>query len=195
MIKEKIILASSSPRRLELLKLMGITPDKVIKPNVDEKLKEDEEINSFLKRITFEKAKDVKNRINFKNTLIISADTIVEINNEIIGKPSSRLDALKILKKLSGNTHLVKTGISIIKEEQIIFKAKTSEVKFAKLKDKQIERYLEQAEYMDKAGAYAIQGPACVFVEEIKGCYFNIMGFPINTFAQMMSEFSYTFPL
>ncbi len=186
MIKTKIILASSSPRRKELLQLINIKP-KVITPVYDETRKEKESIKTFLKRVSLGKGKSIKNENNF-DSIIISSDTIVIIDNKIIGKPKDRKHAFEILQKLSGKKHKVITGIAIHYKNKAIYNYKETYVYFEVLTKNEINTYLDNENYMDKAGAYAIQGLASVFIKKIDGCYFNVMGFPLNLFNNMLKE-------
>jgi len=182
----KIILASSSPRRKELLKLIGIEPE-VIEPMAKEHIKLEEKSSDFLKRLTILKGNSVYINEYF-NSIIISSDTIVLLKNNIIGKPKDREDAFCILKSLSKNVHEVWTGVSIIYKGKTYFDYAKTKVFFEEIKDDEIDYYLDNEDYMDKAGAYAIQGKASVFVKKIDGCFFNVMGFPLNLFFNMLKN-------
>jgi len=180
------ILASASPRRLELLNLLNIYPEVMI-PEIDEIPLEGEFPENFVSRIAYEKGRSIADRIN-SEILVISADTIVLINNMIIGKPSGREDAFKMLKLLSGKEHKVITGISLIYRGDKRIENSVTEVKFSELSDIEIDYYLDSERFLDKAGAYAIQGNASIFVERINGCYFNVMGFPLNLFYSLIKR-------
>jgi len=182
----KFILASSSPRRKELLKLVGIYPQ-IIVPMVEENRLPQESIDTFLRRISIAKGKAVFSNSLFE-TPIISADTIVVCENQLIGKPQSREDARKFLKILAGKSHDVLTGIAILYRGHSHYEFSRTQVLFSPISDIEIEYYLDNEDFMDKAGAYAIQGKAAVFVKEISGCYFNVMGFPINLFYSMLKK-------
>lgn len=182
----KIILVSSSPRRKELLKLIGLEPE-VIEPMVKEHIKLKEKSLDFLKRLTILKGNSVYINEYF-NSIIISSDTIVLLGNKIIGKPKDREDAFCILKSLSKNVHEVWTGVSIIYKGKTYFDYAKTKVFFEEIKDDEINCYLDNEDYMDKAGAYAIQGRASVFVKKIDGCFFNVMGFPLNLFFNMLKN-------
>ena len=186
--KINTILASASPRRLELLNLLNIYPDVKI-PELDEIPVEGELPGNFVSRIAYEKGRSIAEKNNSEN-LTISADTIVLLDNMIIGKPSGREDAFKMLKLLAGKEHKVITGISLIYRGDKRIKNSMTEVKFSQLSDKEIEYYLDTEIFLDKAGAYAIQGNASIFVERINGCYFNVMGFPLNLFYSLIREFN-----
>jgi len=182
----KIILASSSPRRKELLKLIGLEPE-VIEPMVKEHIKLKEKSSDFLKRLTILKGNSIYINEYF-NYVIISSDTIVLLKNKIIGKPKDRRDAFCILKSLSKNVHEVWTGVSIIYKGKTYFDYAKTKVFFEEIEDNEINYYLDNENYMDKAGAYAIQGMASVFVKKIDGCFFNVMGFPLNLFFNMLKN-------
>ncbi len=184
--KVNTILASSSPRRLELLKLINVFP-KVEIPEIEEKRKDDESMPEFVKRIAIEKGEEVRRRNDHRN-LIVSADTIVFIKNRIIGKPEGRKDAFEMLSILSGEVHEVITGVSLLYNNKCIFDMSYTSVKFSKMSEFEINYYLDNENWSDKAGAYAIQGIASIFIERIEGCYFNVMGFPINMFYNMIKE-------
>jgi septum formation protein len=188
----ELILASSSPRRKELLELIGIKPEIVI-PKVNEKRNPHESFPEFLRRITLSKAQSVFKE-HYYDSVVISADTIVILNKRLIGKPANREDAFLMLKDLSDRKHEVWTGICLLFKGKTWFKVSRTNVYFDKISESEIEYYLDHENYMDKAGAYAIQGRASVFVKRIEGCYFNVMGFPLHLFKKMLqtieSDFS-----
>ncbi|MBU5455445.1 septum formation protein [Keratinibaculum paraultunense] len=174
-----IVLASSSPRRRKLLEKYNVKPV-VVKSNIHEKINSNETIEQIAMALAFEKANQLEDRFS-NGEIIIGADTIVACNDKILGKPKDEYDAFNMLKFLSDKEHLVLTGICIIKANsniKVIDYEKTI-VKFRKLSDKKIQKYIETKEYIDKAGAYGIQGLGGVLVEWIKGCYFNVVGLPI----------------
>lgn len=176
---KNIILASASPRRYELLDKFGLKFE-VVSSSIKEKVNKNEDPKIVAMSLAFEKANSISNIIN-SNSIIISADTIVVQGNRILEKPQSRNEARSMLKSLSGNEHEVITGISIVESElniKIIDYEKTY-VKFRKLNDDLIEKYLDTDEYKDKAGSYGIQGVGSILVEKINGCYFNVMGLPL----------------
>jgi len=186
MSKRNFILASTSSRRKELLHLIDIKPE-IIPPVYEEFQNTNENIHDFLKRVSIGKGKSIINKKLF-DSVIISSDTIVVIKNNIIGKPKDREDAFNILKKLSNNMHTVITGIAIHYKEKCMYDFRETKVYFEHLSDKSINSYLDKAIYMDKAGAYAIQGLASVFIKKIEGCFFNVMGFPLNLFSNMLKK-------
>jgi len=188
----QIILASSSPRRRLLLKKLNLE-FKIIKPFINEKkiLKKINNNNPYTVAclLAFEKALSVAKKI--KNRIILGADTIVVLKNEIIGKPENVDDAVKILKKLSGSTHRVITGVALINSETFNFItfSDTSYVSFKKLKLREILNYIKNNNVMDKAGAYAIQEGADPFIKEIKGSYDNVVGLPTEKLKKVLGVF------
>jgi septum formation protein len=179
-----LILASSSPRRIELLNQMGLKP-KVIKPEVDETVRPGEAPRALVKRLARSKAKAVS-ELAPKSALIISADTIVVASNgrEILNKPLDLKDARRMLGKLSGKTHTVLTGFCVLKKHQgkdelVALKVVRTEVKIRKLTSRQITDYLARGESLDKAGAYAAQcAGGTLLIEAIFGSYTNVVGLP-----------------
>ncbi len=185
-LKMDIILASSSPRRKELLKLLGIEP-RIMIPEVDEGIKPGEPIENFIRRVATAKGRAVYSD-NYYHTPIISADTIVLCEKKLIGKPQTRAEAFEFLKILSNNVHDVLTGVSILYRGTSHYDLARTRVEFTGISDEELTYYLDNENYMDKAGAYAIQGKASVFVKRIDGCYFNVMGFPLNLFYTMLKK-------
>ena len=175
---EKIILASNSPRRREIL-------GNFIDFNVISKETQEIKDDSFLPWTTvtalaFEKGIEVAK--DYEDKIVLSADTLVELDGKLLGKPKNREDARVMIKSLSGKTHNVYTGYAIFKLSQKIkyVSYDKSSVKFYDLSDDEIEKYLDTDEYKDKAGAYGIQGKGSLLVEKIEGDFFNIVGFPIG---------------
>jgi septum formation protein len=186
--KEMIILASISKRRIQILRKLGLK-FKVIKSNVDENIKCRNPI-SLAKKLALMKAMKVAEKV--KSGIVIGADTIVVLNNEVIGKPRDKHDAKRILKKLSGRKHLVITGIAVIdaRRKKAIVDFEKTEVKFRKISNNEIEKYLKKERVTDKAGAYAIQGKACAFIERINGCYYNVVGLPVVKLIKILKRFN-----
>jgi len=177
--KLPIYLASQSPRRKKLLEQINLK-FKVVVVNTAEKIKKGEMPVDTCKRIALEKIEAAKNII--PNGLIITADTIVVIDNKILGKPKNKKDAFRILKMLSGRTHQVYTGFSLFNSEtgKTITGFERTIVKFRDLEEDEILNYIESGSPMDKAGAYGIQDDyGAVFVEKITGCYYNVVGLPL----------------
>ncbi|KAF0152076.1 MAG: septum formation protein [Ignavibacteria bacterium] len=177
---QQIFLASKSPRRRKLLKQIGLK-FKSFSVNLNEEILEGEHPVQTVKRLAQHKLKEAENKI--KDAIIITADTIVVLNQEIIGKPKDEKDAAKILNKLSGKTHQVYTGFAILNQKtnkKIVSYEKTF-VTFRKLTKSEILEYIKTGSPMDKAGAYGIQDDfGAVFVEKINGCYYNVVGLPIQ---------------
>lgn len=176
-MEKELILASSSPRRRSLMKLMGIPFSVVTPEGVDETLV-NKDIENEILDLAVRKAESV---LKIKPwCTVIGADTIVYLDGEILGKPASKEEAFSYLKRLSGNTHSVITGVAIIcKTSRIAFFEKTL-VTFRKIPEKSILKYIGTGIPMDKAGAYGIQDYGALFVKEIKGDFYNVMGFPIG---------------
>jgi septum formation protein len=182
----EFILASSSPRRRELLKLLDIEP-LILTPSIKEHRKDGETIEAFVKRIAIAKGKNVYKDDYFEVPLI-SADTVVYCDRRLIGKPTTRSEAFQFLTFLSGRVHVVLTGISIIYQGITTYDLARTNVEFVNIRKSEIDHYLDNENYMDKAGAYAIQGKASVFVRRIDGCFFNVMGFPLNLFYSLLKK-------
>ncbi|MDY0296626.1 MAG: nucleoside triphosphate pyrophosphatase [Acidobacteriota bacterium] len=176
----RVVLASSSPRRLELMRMIGLDPE-VRPPQVAEVLRAGEDKMDFIQRVTLEKGRSAA-QAGEEDVLVVSADTVVILNDTIVGKPRSRDHAREILHALSGKMHQVWTAVALFRSGREWLDVERTRVWFATLTATEIERYLDREHYQDKAGAYAIQGRAAVFVKRIDGCYFNVMGFPLRLF-------------
>ncbi len=183
-----IILASASPRRYELLQTAGLN-FKVVPSEFDESSVNISDPVDYVKEVSRQKGKIVSWK--YPDHLVISADTIVVIEDKILGKPEHEDNAFEMLKLLSGKTHLVYTAFSLfIKSYEKEHTSLTStEVTFRKLKDEEILAYINTGEPFDKAGAYAIQGQGQMLVEKINGCYSNIVGFPLASFFTELDNF------
>ncbi|MBD5638518.1 Maf-like protein [Clostridium botulinum] len=188
---ENIILASASQRRQELLKRI-LENFQIIVSDFDESsIPFKNNIQSYVMNLAEGKARSVSKKImDQDNNLIIGCDTIVAFNNRILGKPKDKKDAFEMLQALSGNEHEVYSGLAIldVKSNKIIKDFVCTKVKFSKLSSVQIEKYINTGDPMDKAGAYGIQGKAGVFVENINGCYYNVVGLPLNKLNSMLME-------
>ncbi|EQK47800.1 MULTISPECIES: Maf family protein [Paraclostridium] len=180
-----IILASGSPRRKEILENTNLKFS-VITSDIDERIFENEEPIQLVLRLAFEKCMSVAQ--NNPSDLVIGADTIVVLDNEILGKPKNEEEAFNTLSKLSNREHQVITGMSIVnlENEKKIVDYAISNVKFKKLTDQDIKDYISTKECLDKAGSYGIQGYGALLVEEIKGDYFNIVGLPISKLSDIL---------
>jgi septum formation protein len=172
----RLILASASPRRSELLRLAGI--DFIVRSRpVEEIPRAGEAPEQYSRRLAREKAAAARMS---PEELVLGADTIVVLGDHILEKPADAEDARRMLRMLSGKTHVVITGICLLHQEKEISDAELTRVHFAELTDREIDDYVASGEPMDKAGAYAIQGLASKFVDRIEGCYFNVMGLPLS---------------
>ena len=185
--KLKVVLASASPRRKELIKL--IFDDFTVLPaECDETLPDGINAVEAVEYLSKIKNNATKRLLN-GDELVISADTIVVVDGEILGKPTDKDDARRMIKLLNGRTHQVYTGITISQgEKSVTFNEKT-DVEFLPLTEKEIEDYISTSEPYDKAGAYGIQGKASLLVKGIKGDYFNVVGFPVSRLNRELSEF------
>ncbi len=178
-MNKTLILASQSPRRREILDIAGYKYT-VMPSNADE-MQFCESPSRLAEENAYGKAKEVFDRLNDENCVVLGSDTVVAIDNQILGKPKDEQDAFNMLESLSGNIHHVISGFAIIGKD---FEEKgfcISEVKFKRLSHEDILAYIATGEPMDKAGAYGIQEKASLFVEYIKGDFFNIVGLPISS--------------
>lgn len=182
---QPLILASSSPRRQELLKLLQI-PFQSIPANVNEDFSEKMNADEIVKELALRKAVEVAT--HHQDHWVIGSDTIVVLEEKILGKPVDRTDAKATLKKLSGNTHEVFTGVAIVYgHNQTVFVEKTK-VTFWNFSESDIEQYLDSGEPFDKAGSYGIQGYGSLFVKKIEGDYFSVVGLPVSKLARELKR-------
>ena len=182
----KTILASASPRRQELLRY--ITADfEVIPADVDETLPEGVPAEESAEFLAVRKAVHVAQQ-NI-NSVVIGSDTVVIIDDEILGKPVDEDDAERMLKKLSGRVHKVITGVCIACGNRTFSFSEATDVKFYKLSDEEIREYIKTGDPMDKAGAYGIQSAGCVLVEKIDGDFFAVMGLPVARLKRAIKMF------
>ena len=182
----KVILASKSPRREQLLKAI-FDEFEIIPSACEEVVPSDilsEKVAEHLAKI---KAKDVAKE--HKNALVIGADTVVIANGEILGKPKSEAQAVKMLEKLSGKIHTVVTGCCLCFGDKTCSFSQSTKVEFYSLSKSEIENYVKTGEPMDKAGAYGIQGKGALLVKKIDGDYFNVVGLPIARLKREIDEF------
>ena len=175
----QIILASSSPRRRELLEQIGLRI--MVQPvDIDESQKPGEAALDFVQRLAIEKAQSGFEIINNPQQLpVLGSDTIVVVDGCVLGKPENRQHARQMLQQLSGQKHAVHTSVAIVTEEQELIDTCSSQVQFKLLEDREIDCYLATGEADDKAGAYAIQGIAAQFVKNINGSFSGVMGLPL----------------
>lgn len=184
---KKIVLASASPRRKQLLEQMNLVFE--VKPSstgeiLDKRLNPEEVVIELAKQ----KALNIAHKE--KDSIVIGSDTIVFMN-EILGKPDNELHAFEMLNKLSGKTHYVYTGIAVIDTttNKLITDYEKTAVKMRQLSSEEIKGYVSTGEPIDKAGAYGIQGLGSIFIEKIEGCYFNVVGLPVSKLYSILNQF------
>lgn len=183
-----IYLGSSSPRRQELLRQIGVDFISV-EPNVTEERLTDESPTEMVERLAIAKAENVLQKINQQpQRPVLSADTIVVVDDEVLGKPKNQEDALRMLALLSNRTHEVLTAVALIDQSQIAIRLSKNEVTFSIITAEQAKKYWLTGEPQDKAGAYAIQGMASIFIKNINGSYSGIMGMPLYETYSLLSS-------
>lgn len=186
-MKRKLILASASPRRKELLNNLGLDFE-VCPADIDESVLPDEDVAAYPLRIAMKKALAVA--AEKKDAVVLAADTAVIVDDEILGKPKSEAEAKTMLKKLSGREHVVITGIGLVDtgSGRTLSCAEQTIVYFHPLKETEIDAYLASGEPMDKAGAYGIQGLGALLIRRLEGDYFNVMGLPISKLYRLLQN-------
>lgn len=185
-----IYLASASPRRRELLTQIGVDFS-VISVDVDESHFENESPIKYVQRVAVAKSRaGWENLGKQEKRPVLGADTSVILGQDILGKPRNEDDARKMLKGLSGTNHQVLTAIAIVFEQQVLSDIQTSEVTFAHMDDADIDWYISTKEGVDKAGGYAVQGLAALFIQQIKGSYSGIMGLPLRETGVLLAQLS-----
>ncbi len=184
-----IILASNSPRRRELLRQIGLS-FATDPSDVDEKVLAGEPPESYVVRVALDKARAAAARAG--SGIIIAADTIVVLDDGILGKPVDRPDAERMLSLLSGRMHVVITGLAIIDaaKGKTVTGTSLTRVWFRDLSRDEIASYVKSGEPLDKAGAYGIQGKGALLVKQIEGCYFNVVGLPLSLLGELLLNFS-----
>ena len=182
-----ILLASGSPRRRELLEHLGLK-FAIIAPDVDELPQHGETSVAYVGRVALDKV----NAVGAADALVIAADTTVELDGEIIAKPTDLADALAMLRRLSGHTHAVHTGVALRRGDRCLTTTVTSFVTFVELTDDVIDWYVATGEPLDKAGAYAIQGAGAVLVEKVAGSVSNIIGLPLHIVVDLAAQLGVT---
>lgn len=179
----RVVLASSSPRRRDLLRMVGIAHE-VMPANVDEIYVAGEEPGAYAERLAREKGASVA--LREPSALVIAADTIVVIDGHVLGKPRDDHDAARMLRRLSGQTHQVRTAIAVARHGRLESAVDIVDVTFRELTDDDIRKYIETGEPADKAGAYGIQGYGATIVERIEGDYFAVMGLSLRRLTELM---------
>ncbi len=183
-----IVLASASPRRRELLAQAGFIFE-VVPSSIPEIRKPSESAIAFATRLAREKAQDVAARLtgnDLQTALILGADTVVVAEDEVLGKPVDEVDARRMLLLLAGRTHMVVTGVCMLRGEYVDTAAEITFVTMHTISDEEITAYIATGEPWDKAGGYAIQGYAAKWIPRIQGCYFNVVGLPIALVSAMI---------
>ena len=185
----RFILASQSPRRRELLSQIGVGDFTILVPEADESFDPALSPQEIVCSICRRKAEAASALAGDDEAIIIAADTMVFLDGLRLGKPTDEADAARMLRSLSGRTHEVCTGVSIVRGDQIVTEAETTSVTFRHLTDEEIAAYISTGDPMDKAGSYGIQGRPALFVSGIVGDYFNVMGLPLHRLGQMLGQF------
>ena len=189
MIRPRVLLASASPRRRELLNLVGIEHE--VRPaNIDETYLPGELPRAHAERLAREKAL----AIDAPDAVTIGSDTIVVVDDEVLGKPSDRAHAAEMLRQLSGRSHIVMTGVAATWRGELASGLEEVGVTFRDLSDDEIERYIDTGEPMDKAGAYGIQGFGATIVDRVDGDYFAVMGLPLNQLVRLLHTLGLSYP-
>ena len=184
---KRLILASASPRRRELLERFGV-PFRVVPARGAETAPEGLTPGELVECLARHKAAEVAAGED-PDSVVIAADTVVEIDGEILGKPGTPERAAEMLRRLSGRTHRVWTGVCVRQGERVLSAAEETAVRFHPLTEEEIAAYVATGEPLDKAGAYGYQDRACLFVERIEGDYFNVVGLPMERLGRMLRSF------
>jgi septum formation protein len=180
----KIILASQSPRRVEILNSVGWPFDKRV-ADIDESVRDGESPVDYVLRLAVEKAKAVASQTD---GIVLGADTTVVIDDQIIGKPVDIDDAVRMLGMLSGEWHEVITGVAFVRGDRVVSDIQSTRVKFAEMSAAEIAFLAHRGDPLDKAGAYAVQAQAALFIEGIEGDYWNVVGLPVSLVYRLASE-------
>jgi septum formation protein len=184
-----LILASSSPRRRELLTQAGFS-FRVHPAQIPEDSQPGEDPIAYVTRLAREKAQAVYNELRDPEAVVLGADTTVTLDQAILGKPADAADAARMLRQLSGRTHRVITGVAVVTANAVQVAAEVTAVRFLTLSEAEIAAYIATGEPMDKAGAYAIQGRAARWIPRIDGCYFNVVGLPLALVSTLLESVS-----
>ena len=188
----RIVLASKSPRRREILTMLGVDFD-VVSANADES-SDITDPALLVRELALRKGRATRELLRERgewngNTLIIASDTVVAAGGEILGKPADEADAARMLRLLSDAEHHVISGIALLKGEDEIADHDSTAVRFAPMTEADVAWYVKCGEPMDKAGAYAVQGLASIFIKSLNGCYFNVVGLPVRKMNDVMERF------
>ena len=182
-----IVLASASPRRRELLTMLGVKDFKIIPAEGDEIIEQGLSPSEVVCALSRAKAEEVSKKCVALD-VAIAADTIVVLDGAILGKPLNKSDAFRMLKLLSGRAHEVYTGVTIMQGEKVFSEFERTLVRFRAITDREIEAYIKTGEPMDKAGSYGAQGIGALFIEGIEGDFFNVMGLPLCRLSKMLEQ-------
>ncbi len=189
MTRPRLLLASSSPRRLALLRALGLEPE--VRPaDVDETLRPGEDPHAAAERLARAKASAVAAEAP-EGAVVLAADTIVVLDGEALGKPRDAEDARRMLRALRGRAHDVVTGVALARDGALVSGRETTEVVFAAMTDEEVDAYVATGEPADKAGAYALQGLGGLFVERISGTPSNVVGLPFRLLRSLAADFDF----
>ena len=180
----RLVLGSASPRRLEVLAQLGVTPEDVRPADIDETPRVGELPRAYCLRVTAEKAKSVA---RLDGEVVLAADTVVAVGRRILGKPKDRCEAESFLRLLSGRRHNVHTAIAVLSDDGLKMRDVVCKVRMQRLGESDLRGYLDAGDWKGKAGAYAIQGPAGAFIPWIAGSYTAIMGLPAHETARLLT--------
>lgn len=182
----KIILASKSPRRKEILQTLGFEFE-VVTADTDESSTETDP-RALTRDLAERKGREVAKAITQKDVLVISCDTVVWCDGRILGKPKDEADATAMLKLLSGRKHTVTSGLSLSFNGKTVTDSEDTDVYFAELSNDFIDKYVASGDPMDKAGGYAVQGVASMWIDKLDGCYFNVVGLPVRLLCRLLEQ-------
>jgi len=183
----RFVLASKSPRRLQLLQMIGVK-DLLVMPAVGQETVPNLPHDEAIAAVAMAKAREVSKKCN-SGDIIIAADTLVYLDDKVLGKPENEKEAIEMLHELSGREHTVRTGVAVLKDGAGQAETEKSRVLFRRLTDDEVRAYVKTGEPLDKAGAYGAQGIGALFVEKIDGDFFNVMGLPLCRLNLMLSRF------
>jgi septum formation protein len=194
----KLVLASASPRRQELIAILGL-PVKIIPSRVQEDTPDHWSPSQIVEGLSKRKADAVKDKLSEStdfSSIVVGSDTIVVLNGKVMGKPRDASEAEQMLQELAGEVHEVYTGITCIRisDAKTVTSHRVTKVRMRNLSSTQISRYVSTGESMDMAGAYGIQGIGSLLIESIDGCYFNVVGLPLSLLAVILEQFDITIP-
>ncbi len=193
----EFILASASPRRKRLLKMIGLDFE-VVPSQIEESIEEKKSPKLLVKKLAYQKAFSVarsKKRLDNINEIVIGADTVVVKDDNLLGKPKDFSEAYEMLSLLSDSVHDVLTGISIVKGDKVLTDFKQTKVYFKKLTPAEMKDYIATGEPFDKAGGYGIQAKGSLLVEKIEGCFYNVVGLSVNHLVSMLKKLGVDFSL